>query len=336
MGKLCSVLETNALIEAGCHLYIAGDEAALFQLDRGSWIGGTIPYFLTTEGGVVDREKLFVVELPDSAIATTTRLIGEDEIGAISTDAPENGLSLVIIPAASDILIKYGLAADHIPSLFATPIIGWVAGVHLDEIGIRRPKVFDGVTGGVSDKQLVVMHVTLPADKVATIGILNLFEPGGGDEIIFDQTGFSGKSCKINGQPDDFYDYARRMNLDLSLPLVADRCGERINISFQKIDHNSETVKFYAPILKDEVYRQATIIQDYRSALVDAIDNINVTPFFTCNCILNYIHGKLEGPQKLPMTGPATFGEIAYILLNQTMVYVMLVDATAQLGRADG
>ena len=48
---------------------------------------------------------------------------------------------------------------------------------------------------------------------------------------------------------------------------------------------------------------------------------------FSCNCILNYLHSGLEGRKTGGIVGPITFGEIAYQLLNQTMVYVTVEDA---------
>ncbi len=46
---------------------------------------------------------------------------------------------------------------------------------------------------------------------------------------------------------------------------------------------------------------------------------------FACNCVLNFLYGKLEGAQA-GLPGPFTFGEIAYQLLNQTMVYCDVID----------
>ncbi|MBM4779270.1 MAG: hypothetical protein GQE15_16305, partial [Archangiaceae bacterium] len=51
-----------------------------------------------------------------------------------------------------------------------------------------------------------------------------------------------------------------------------------------------------------------------------------VRPVFACNCILNYLYGALEGRTAGTMVGPVTFGEVAYMLLNQTMVYVDFVE----------
>ena len=325
MNKLISVSDANALIDAGCRLHIAGDEVALRSLHRGTWIGGTIPYFLTPDGGVVDRENVFVTELPAEVSAVSSRLIDVAHLEEVSTEAPTHGFSLVILPGMSPIHAEYALAVEHIPSLFASPIVGWVAGIHLNDLGKVSPKVIDGVSGEWADDRLVVMHATLPEGVVATIGIINVFTQGGGDAIVFDQSGFSGKACTINGKADDFLDYAKRTGLDLKLPLVANRAGEMINVSFQALDDADGVVKFYAPVLKGVEYRQAAPLADYRTALIGAIEGMHFSPAFSCNCILNYLYGGLEGQQSIPVPGPATFGEVGYVLLNQTLVYMSLV-----------
>ena len=48
--------------------------------------------------------------------------------------------------------------------------------------------------------------------------------------------------------------------------------------------------------------------------------------FFSCNCVLNYLYSNLEGKKVGSFTGPMTFGEIAYVLLNQTLVYLQVQD----------
>jgi hypothetical protein len=37
---------------------------------------------------------------------------------------------------------------------------------------------------------------------------------------------------------------------------------------------------------------------------------------------LNYLYANLEGKKTGHIVGPMTFGEIAYMLLNQTLVYL--------------
>lgn len=326
MNELVSLAEANALIEAGKKLLVAGDEEALRRLHRGAWIGGTIPYFLTRNGGVVEREKVFVTQLPDAVTHTTTRLIGLGHIPAITTEAPRNGFSVVIVPGMSEIHTTYALTASGIPGIHEIPIIGWIAGIHLDDIGKSTPKVFDGATGEVADNRIAVMHATLCEGKAAAVGIINLFKPAFGDEIVFKEHSFSAGACTINGQPDDFYDYTVREALDMKLPLITELSGENINVSFQTIDAEHRTVRFYAPVMKNRVYRQAAPLPDYRAALIEATGKLNLSPVFSCNCILNYIYGHLEGVQFIPLPGPATFGELTHVLMNQTLVYLTLVD----------
>ncbi|MGA7710399.1 MAG: hypothetical protein WCA81_00735 [Rhizomicrobium sp.] len=326
MNDLVDVAAANALIDAGKKLLFAGDESALRLLHRGTWIGGTIPYFITTKGGVVERQKVLVTQFPDDVTHASTQLIDIGHIPAITSEAPRHGFSVVIAPGMSDIHTTYALTASSIPGIFEYPIIGWIAGIHLDDLGKITPKVFDGMSGEVSDNCMAVMHARLASNKAAKIGIVNLFKPGSGDEIVFPQHSFSVKECTINGETADFYDYAVQKALDVKLPLVTEFSGVALNVSFQAIDSESRTVKFYAPVMRNRVYRQADPLPDYRAALIGAIEKLNISPAFSCNCILNYLYGQLEGEQYIPMPGPATFGELAHVLMNQTLVYLSLVD----------
>jgi len=325
MAALYNISDANALINAGKRLHIAGEESLLAKLNKGSWIGGTIPYFLTREGGLVDRERVFITELPKEVEDVKISFVSADRLEAIPNDAPQNGFSLVIIPAMTDVHAIYAMTAEHLPRVFERAIIGWVSGVHLDNLGKQKPKVFNGQTGEMSEDRIVVLHARLPSSHLAAIGIINVFQQGDGDAIVFDETSFSADDCQINGSKARFYDYVQDRKLDLQLPLVADRSGEMINVSFQALDEAGHKVKFYAPVLEGLVYRQAKSIDDYRTKFIENTKNFNVAPAFSCNCILNYLYGKLEGKQAIPVSGPATFGEIAYVLLNQTMVYLNLM-----------
>ena len=108
----------------------------------------------------------------------------------------------------------------------------------------------------------------------------------------------------------------------MRLPLVSNRSGEMINVCIQGFDDTAHAVKFYGPVLKNVEYRQAAPIGDYQTAFAKRADALRISPAFSCNCILNYLFGHLEGKRGMPIGGPATFGEIAYVLLNQTMVYL--------------
>lgn len=320
---LMSLQEVSALIQAGKVLSLAADEKLLAALPKGHWIGGTIPYFVGQNGGEETRERVFVTEITAApATACALKTYSPDSIREIAVEAPDNGFTVLIIPALTPTHVEYANHARDYDQMFMKPIVGWVAGIHLSDLGKISPKVFNGQTGEVVENGAVALHVTLPESQMAQIKILNLFKQGTGDVLTFPETGFSVGDCFVNGQPANFAAYAKEKNLDLSLPLVADYNGAQINTSFQGIDEAARKVNFYAPVFPGIEYRQAAPVGDYVASFESLATGRHAQLQFSCNCILNYLYGKLEGRKTGDLTGPMTFGEIAYQLLNQTLVYL--------------
>jgi hypothetical protein len=168
------------------------------------------------------------------------------------------------------------------------------------------------------------MNVTLAAEVVARTEIINLFEPADGDVITFPAEGFSASQCAVNGQPRDFAEYLTQSKVDTRWPLVADFSGANINVAFQSVDLEAGRVAFYGPVFKEVEYRLARPVTDYVARFAEVLKRRDIKPIFTCNCILNYLYAELEGKKTGDVVGPITFGEVAWMLLNQTMVYVTL------------
>jgi uncharacterized protein DUF6976 len=168
-----------------------------------------------------------------------------------------------------------------------------------------------------------VMHVPLPADHYAQVDIINGMVPGAGDRIRFHETGFSAGDCLINDEPANLADYIQRTGADLRLPLVADYSGAMINVSLKGVDASARRVEFYAPVFEDMEYRFAAPPGELPTIAPDEGGEAS----FSCNCILNYLYGSLEGKRTGRYTGPMTFGEIAYLLLNQTLVHLSVARA---------
>ena len=73
--------------------------------------------------------------------------------------------------------------------------------------------------------------------------------------------------------------------------------------------------------------RLAAAQSDYIEAFSRTMPSIEAERMlFSCNCILNYLYADLEGKKTGEIVGPITFGEIAYMLLNQTLVYATVED----------
>ncbi|MFN3885940.1 MAG: DUF6976 family protein [Aquabacterium sp.] len=313
------------LIESGAWLTIAGDEMALSRLPRGRWIGGTIPYFMGQEGGQTSRTELFVTVLDQFAgHEPHVALHDVDSLSRICVEAPDNGFSLLILPAFSAVHSAYAQHAPAYEDMYLKPVVGWVAGVHLDDMGQRRAKVVDGTTGRLYEDRAVVLHVPLPDSLVADVRIVNLFQQGAGPTIRFDQDGFDVADCLIDGVRTPLASYLHERGHDTRLPLVADCNGAAVNVSFRWVDPQRGRVAFYGPVFSGVDYRLAQPFAGrYDEAFAQAGADLPEAQF-SCNCILNYLYGELEGRRTGEAIGPMTFGEVAYQLLNQTMVQLTL------------
>jgi hypothetical protein len=325
---LVEVEEAAARIRSGETLLLAGDESRLRLLPPGRWIAGTIPYFMSDEGGGVDRRRVFAERLPEGFAHLAIRRYDEHEIARVYADLPSGAMGVVIAPGGSRVHLSFAINAPRYAGFATAPLFGWVSGVHLSEMGKVAPKVFDGSTGEALDGHAVVMHVALPPGKAVELGIINIFEEGDGPAITFPATGFTATSADVGGSTRNFAEYVRERGLDTRLPLVADYLGARINVSFQSVDAAADEVRFFAPVFAGVRYRHARPVADYVAAFASALPKgLGERIAFSCNCVLNYVHSSLEGRKTADIVGPITFGEIAYQLLNQTMVYVTVTDA---------
>ena len=319
---MMTVKEASSRIQNGKQLFVSGEEGLLAQLPRGAWVGGTIPYFMTEEGGMCSHDKVQVSVLPEFVSDATVRFYGPAELTKIPSDYKPNGFSYVIIPAQTDAHQTFAKDCSTWPGIFNRPLFGWISGVHLDHVGMVKPKVVNGKTGKFSDSEAVVMHLDLPASKFARLNTINLFRKGQGDAITFSTSGFDVGSCFINGQEQNFARYLTSKGTDTHLPLVADYRGAMVNVSFQRVDAASGKVTLYAPVFRGVEYKIAAEVGDYEGEFSRQIAQQHVDAVFSCNCILNYLYAKLEGKKTGDIVGPVTFGEIAYMLLNQTLVYL--------------
>ena len=327
---LLDLVQTTALIRAGRPCCIAGDEAQLRRLPRGQWIGGTIPYFMAEQGGICSREHLFVTEFP--LIGEGPRIVSYDckSLAHICTEAPEHGFTVLVIPAFTAIHEAFAQEAPSYEDMYLHPLVGWISGLHLDDLGKSvNAGVVHGPSGEVLFSTAVAMHVPVAPDKLVHVDILNLFTQGDGPTIEFVEEGFTATLARIDGVETNFHDWMEREKIDTQLPLVADYSGAMVNVSIKALDAAAYKVNFYAPVFPDTVYRVAAPLSDYMQSFRNVIGAQEAPGelVFCCNCILNYAYGGLQGQQTGAFIGPMTFGEIGYQLLNQTLVYLSLVDA---------
>lgn len=324
-NDLISTSEASKLIAKKRYLSIAGAESTLKTLPKGSWIGGTIPYFMTKEGGKFDEEKVFVSDLTNIISKADIKTYDRNTIDQMPKNYLNNGFNYLLIPGFSEIHTHYSVNTPNIDDLMNSPLYGWITGINLDKIKEESPKVINGVTLDVLENEAVCMHISLKDSMKVNIDIINIFsQESDGDIITFNDVGFSCTDCYVNGKKKNFAKYIKEKNINTQLPIVADFSGTSINVSLQEVNKTTGITTFYAPVQPGIEYRFASFHDDYIESF-NKLTNINSKDIgLSCNCILNYLYSDLEGKSTGNFHGPITFGEIAYILVNQTIVYVSI------------
>jgi hypothetical protein len=324
MKTMVTVDEAARQIADNKPLLIAGDETLLAKIPRGNWIGGSIPYFMSEDGGVIARDRLQITRFPNTVSLDRIKVYAESELPSIPRDYPTNGFSIILIPAFSAVHQAFAKNSFSYEHIFDAPLVGWITGFHLSDLGKTSAKVVEGPTGRVLDNAAMVMHLTLPDNLFARSNIINLFTQSTGDRITFESVGFSAREALVNGDRVNLARYLKDRNVDTRLPLVASYEGAMINVSFQQVNEQAGEVSFYAPVFPDIEYRLAKAMPSYEVEFEQELKKRAVSPAWSCNCILNFLYANLEGKKTGDVVGPITFGEIAYILLNQTMVYLTI------------
>ncbi|MCW7554328.1 hypothetical protein NX722_17220 [Endozoicomonas gorgoniicola] len=324
MKKLQSVKEVIRLIEAGKVLSLAGDERVLSQLPEGNWVAGTTPYFMGKTQGEFSQEKVYVDEISDEATQHKIVTYDKQTLPSFTRDRFDNGYTILVIPAFSEVHSDFALHADGYDFLYDNPVLGWVSGIDLNSSDM--PKVYDGSTGTELTDKVVALHVELPANKMPQLEIINIHKPDPNSPVVeFDTDAFEAGDCLVNGEKVNFADYVTAHNIDTKVPLTSDYSGAIINTCIKEVNTDDGKVFFYAPVFTGRQYRFARPLADYATAFANSLPQESTDMQFSCNCILNFLYGELEGKQA-GFPGPITFGEIGYRLLNQTMTYLKVVD----------
>ena len=251
----------------------------------------------------------------------TIKTYTADTIKNVVTDGYDNGFTIIILPFGTAISTEYALHANDFDEMYMRPIAGWVAGRNLDNPE-QIPKVGNGQEGQVYEDKGVAVHVQLPEGKIATVNIVNIFTPNKNFPVLeFDEEKSLVKNCFVDGKKTVFADFIKEYNASSLAPMIGDYSGALINISMQAI--TDDGVQLAAPPAKGIKYHWASPVEDYAAAFqshAKELESKNIA--FACNCLYNFMYGQLEG-KKIPVfAGPATWGEIAYKLVNQTFVYV--------------
>lgn len=322
--SLLSLQEVTEMILTGKKLLVFGSDELLTQLPSGNWIGTTMPYFMTDKGGLMTTEELYVEDLTQYVAEVDIRSYSSYEVLDILNDRKEHGFSYLLMPFNSKVSQNYAMTTLNHPDLYRTPIFGFIGGgIFEDLLSGTTPYTYNGSTGEKSSDRAMVMHVEIFSKYFATVDIVNIFKPDlSGDVIEFEESGYNVRNCYVNGKRTLLTDYFKAIDYDKRTPFMVDYGGAYLNASVLNINYHKGEVLFASPITTGRKYYRALDFEDYERAFEEALPkNVNVVAGH--NCLYNYFHGNFKG-KKIDIHGPFTYGEIAYKLLNQTLVYLRL------------
>jgi hypothetical protein len=324
---LKTINEVSKMLKNGEWLHVSGSEDLLKKLPAGNWAGGTIEYFMGEEGGVTTDEKLFVNKLDFSPVKIS--VYDENNIQNITKDAYENGFSIAIMPFNSKVLEVYAKNSPFYEGMFVKSIVGWVTGTNFSKAG-QTPFAINGIDQSIYTNKAVVMHVNLPQSHTANIGIVNIFTPNENSPVVeFTVEETFVKNCLIDGKETNLAGYLKENSIDIKVPLVGAFGDAWLNASFFNVDYEKGITHIATPVFPGVKYHFGKPVSDYPASFNKALAKFdeNTKAIFSCNCAFNYLFGELEGKKLSCFRGPASFGEIAYQLLNQTLVYLTVVEA---------
>lgn len=320
--KLYTKQEVIKFISEEKKMVLSASENMLDQLPKGDWIGGTSPYFMDIDGGKITKEKIFVDDLTGVAIDFKIETYDKDNIKNIALNSFKNGFTVLIIPLDSEVGNEFGINSLTYDKIFDNPIVGHVAGFDIAKAGEESPKVYNGQSNEKITNNGVAIHIELPENKVARVEILNLFSiDKSSPEIKFPKNSFTQSECSINGKKENIAEFFNKINHKEGTPIISDCNGAIINRDVREINLEKKEVTFYTPIYHDDVYYLSNKIDDFQKSFDENLKTENVNIPYSCVCVSYYFNANLEN-KKIQTEGVFAFGEIAFQLLNQTLVFL--------------
>lgn len=330
-SKLYSKAEVADFINAGRVMLLSGSAKALEGLPKGKWIAGSTPYFV--DGiGVCDEDKIFVNDFTLVAKSAKTATYNAQNIENIAINGYNNGITLVSIPIDSEVYYTFANNSMRYPDIFKNPVVGFVAATKLDEYGKAKPYVADGADGLLNSEKAVVLYVELPDYLSARTEIEN-FDTIDEEtsEVIFPKDGFVQSDCIIDGKPGniaEYFEYTVKPKLGGYTQMITSQNGALINRDPKIVDTKTGEVTFFSPIYAGDKYHLVKNGKNYLKMFNDSLSARRSDVVACFSCVSYFFGGNFTG-KNVVKNGNYAFGEIAYQLLNKTIV-TLEIDRVAQ------
>ena len=321
-SKLYTKEEVIDFINAGRIMLLTGSEKALSGLPKGNWIAGTSLYVVDYEGKS-EEEKIFVDDFTLIAKSCKVAVYDKNNIKDIAVNGFDNGFAVVTMPIDSEVYYEFSINALSFDSMFKNPVVGYVAATKFEDYGKKSPKTSSGLDGNLTSDLAVVLYVELPDYLTARAEIEN-FETidTNTPEIVFPKDGFTQSECTIDGKPGNIADYFENVvkpKLGGYTQMITSQNGALINRDVKIVDTKKGEVTFFSPTYAGDKYFLVKNGADYLKMFNDKLGSKR-SDIATCfSCISYFFGGNFEG-RHVVKNGVYAFGEIAYQLLNKTIV----------------
>lgn len=320
-NKLYTRNEVIDLIGARRVLLLSGSEKMLSNLPQGKWISGTAPYFMDGVGKISD-DMIYVDDLTEYAADVRIEALDETNIDQVAKHGFDNGFSVIILPIDSEVYFSFANNSLQYERIFDNPIVGYVACCKLEDYGKVHPATGIGTTSALTTSKAAVMHVKLPVGMIARTEIMNFDTIDTSTPALkFPKTSFVQSDCLIDGKPGNIAEYLESVKQRIGRypQLITNMNGALVNRDTKCVDLAKGEAAFFSPAYEGDEYRIVKPNPNYQKAFNDALSAKQDKIAVCFSCTSYFMFGEFEG-KHVDINGVYAFGEIAYQLLNKTIV----------------
>ncbi|MCQ2251815.1 MAG: hypothetical protein MJZ61_00040 [Bacteroidales bacterium] len=321
-NKLYTKSEVIDFINAGRVMLLSGSEKALEGLPKGNWIAGTTPYFMDTVGKV-SEDKIFVDDFTLIAKDSKLEIFDKNNIKDIAKKGFANGFIVTTMPIDSEVLAEFANHSLEYDDIYNNPLVGFVSCCLFDDFGKVKTYSGTGIDGKLYNDKAVALYVELPEYLAARCEIMNFDTiDENTSKVVFPKTSFVQSDCLIDGKPGNISDYFENVvkaKLGRYTQMITSQNGALINRDPRVVNTETGETSFFSPVYAGDEYYLVKNGSDYFKMFNDTLKAKKSDVVSCLSCISYYFGGNFEG-RSICKNGVYAFGEIAYQLLNKTIV----------------
>lgn len=308
-------------IKQGRIMHLCGNENTLKDLPKGNWIAGMTPYFMDNVGKICGN-MIYVDDFSFIAEECETVTFDETNISEIAKrNKYANGFIFVVLPIDSPVYYTFASHSLEYANIYDNPVVGYVSSTLLEEYGQKQPKVAIGSEGVLYGDKAAVMYVKI-SDRLRVRAEIMNFDTidDATPSLLFPKTGFAQNDCLIDGKPGNIASYLEAVKGKIGHypQLITSQNGALVNRDVKSVNVETGEAVFFSPAYEGDVYYIVKPNNDYLATFNRRLGR--KTDVIACmSCTSYFLQGDFEY-RHVDFNGVYTFGEIAYQLLNKTIV----------------